>query len=78
MFFLFFKDLTTSFLNSIFWMNIVKLIKSKISKKDRFISGGYEDKALVLASEFFALKKPAEKKDGYARLTEYSFFEKVV
>lgn len=59
-------------------MNIVKFIKSKISKKDRFISGGYEDKPLVLASEFFALKKPAEKKDGYARLTEYSFFEKVV
>lgn len=59
-------------------MNIAKFIKSKISKKDRFISGGYEDKVLVLASELFALKKPAEKKDGYARLTEYSFFEKVV
>lgn len=59
-------------------MNILKFIKSKISKKDRFISGGYEEKTLVLASEFFALKKPSEKKDGYARLTEYSFFEKVI
>ena len=58
-------------------MNIIKFIKNKIFKTDRFIKCGYEEKTLVSASELFAARRPKEEKDGYARLIEYSFFEKV-
>lgn len=58
-------------------MKIIKILKSKILKTDRFIKGGYEEKPMISASELFAARRPAEEKDGYARLIEYSFFEKV-
>lgn len=58
-------------------MNITKFIKSKVFKKDRFITVEYEDKQLVFANEIFTARKNIEEKDAYARLIEYSFFEKV-
>lgn len=58
-------------------MNVIKFLKKKLFKTNRFIKGGYEEKPMISASELFASRLPAEEKDRYARLIEYSFFEKV-